>query len=248
MKLPETERVRRDRPPRSSLPGERQRGFTLIETLLVVGVVAILVSTVAISVRVSVGGLMSRGSAQACAMDERTIQAASSAFHADVHCFDFTDGWNEANCTTGHYFPTHDGECSDLRHREMVGLNAETTWELWNGNGTRATADDVKAAAIRMGLLVPEPGDSSSDQEVAPSDGRSLVCGPAGQDVAPGDGGSQGDGQPGLYLNEVPESCSQFNSSEGCGSYTWIVGASGRVYCAFEEDNVWYAGFSGGYP
>jgi prepilin-type N-terminal cleavage/methylation domain-containing protein len=211
----------------SAVPQSGEPAFTLVELLVVISILGILVSIVSVSVM----GMMGRGAVQACAADERTIQTVTSTFYADMHCFDGTDGWNEGNCTAGHYFPTHNGRCSDLRHREVVRPNADVVWELWNGNGTRATTDDIKAAAIWMGLLVHEPG-----------------YGLAGQDVAPGDGNSPGNGQPGPYLNEAPESCSQYNSSEGHGSYTWIVGTVGRIYGAFEEEGVWYAGFSGGYP
>ena len=82
-----------------------------------------------------------------------------------------------------------------------------------------------------MGLLSNGPGD-----------------GPSGPDIAPGDTNSPFAEEHGPYLTRVPESCSQWNSSKGGGSYTWIVGAYGRVYGVFKEDGVWYVGFSGTYP
>ena len=103
--------------------------------------------------------------------------------------------------------------------------------EVWNEEGTRATTEEIREAAIWMGLLVNQP-----------------AFGQPGNDTAPGDDSSPLEGELGPYLQEIPESCSVYNSSAGLGSYTWIVGELGRVYGAYFENDRWYAGFSGRYP
>jgi hypothetical protein len=55
-------------------------------------------------------------------------------------------------------------------------------------------------------------------------------------------------GEPGPYLNRLPKSCSNNNSSASTGTFTWIVGAYNRIYGVFEQGGVWYAGFGGQYP
>jgi hypothetical protein len=83
-----------------------------------------------------------------------------------------------------------------------------------------------------MGLLVNQPGSGSGIAPVPDTKDNSAPL----------------FGENGLYLMEVPESCSAYNSSSGKGTYTWIVGRDGKVYGVFEVCCVWYVGYSGKYP
>ena len=194
--------------------------------LVILGVLAAVVS-------VGVVGLIGRGEEEGYDVDERTIQLAVVTFYADTHAYDVTDGWNEASGTGGHNYPTRSGGSSALYPGDKVNLDGQDVHEVWSAPGIRATTAEIREAAIWMGLLVNGPG-----------------SGPSGvEDEAPGDDNSPLEGEMGPYLNEVPESCSTYNSSTGRGTYTWIVGSYGRVYGVFQHVNdEWYVGFNGSYP
>ena len=207
-----------------------ERGFTLVEIIIVVAIMGILAAVVSMSVV----GLIGRGEGEAYATDERTIQLAVSTFYADVHAFagGSGDGWNEVGGYAAvHNYPTGYGRDSDLYRGVEVTLGDYVVHEVWSAPDTRATDADVRNAAIWMGLLVKEPG-----------------YGTAGPDIAPGDDNSSLDGEYGLYLNPLPDSCSTMNCTQGKGTITWIVGAYGRVYGVYEVGGVWYTGYGGRYP
>jgi hypothetical protein len=194
--------------------------------LLILG---LLVSVVTVSVLVIFG----RGEKEGYGVDERTMQTAVILFYSDGHAYDVTDGWNEGSGIAGHNFPTASGEASALyRSVTESTINGQRVYRLMEGAGDPADDDDVADAAIWMGLLVSQPG-----------------SGAAGVDIAPGDGNSPLDGENGPYLDGMPKSCSRYNSSDGRGTYTWIVGSYSRVYGVFQwATDEWYAGFNGTYP
>jgi len=201
----------------------------MVELLLVLGILGVLAAVVS----VSVVGLIGRGEKEGYDVDERTIQLAVVTFYADIHAYDYTNGWNEDSGTAGHNYPTGSGEGSGLYRSETRStINGQTVYRLMKGDGETADDVDIPPAAIWMGLLVNEPG-----------------SGAAGGDIAPGDDNSPLEGEMGPYLNEVPESCSGDNSTAGGGTYTWIVGSYGRVYGVFQHDtDEWYVGFKGTFP
>ena len=212
--------------------GSKERGFTLVELLLVVMILGILAAVVSISVV----GLVGHGEEETYATDERTIQLAVSTFYADVHGYAAgAGGWNEASgYTRVHTYPTGNGWASALYAADTVTeVNGHEVWEMlgFAGGTPEAKAAEVAAAAIWMGLLTNGPGD-----------------GAVGPDVAPGDDNSPLRAEHGPYLNPLPKSCSTMNSTRGAGTITWIVGAYGRVYGVWEQDGAWYAGFGGRYP
>ena len=184
-------------------------------------------------VTVSVLMIFGRGEKQSYGVDERTMQSAVILFYSDGHAYDVTDGWNEGSGIFGHNFPTASGEASALYRSETVStLNGRTVYRLMEGAGDPADDDDIADAAIWMGLMVSHPG-----------------SGAAGVDIAPGDGNSPLDGENGPYLDKMPKSCSRYNSSDGGGTYTWIVGSYSRVYGVFQwATDEWYVGFNGTYP
>jgi type II secretory pathway pseudopilin PulG len=197
--------------------------------LIVVAILGILAAVVAVNVL----GMVRRGQAETYAVDERTIQSAASIFYADTHAFSGAGGWNEAgNYTPVHNYPTALGTASSLRVGNQTTMGKYNVRLIMNSaDNSPATADDIKAAAIWMGLLVNGPGQGGS-----------------GPDVTPGAANSPLAGEDGPYLNSVPKSCSKNNSPAGTGTFTWIVGAYGRIYGVFQSGGLWYAGYGGTYP
>ena len=183
---------------------------------------------------VNVVGLIGRGEAESYATDLGTIQVAVSAFYADAHAYSNSGGWNEAgNYTSVHNFPTATGTDSTLY------LGNETTIGKYKVNvvmdsttGMPATTGDIIDAAIWMGLLVNGPGSGTGIAPVLDTKDNSAPL----------------QGENGPYLNSLPKSCSQYNSSAGTGTFTWIVGGYNRVYGVFESGGLWYAGYGGTYP
>jgi prepilin-type N-terminal cleavage/methylation domain-containing protein len=212
---------------------KEENGFTLVELLMVVMLLGILAAIVI----VNIVGLVGRGERESFELDERTIQTAVSAFYADTHAYSHVNGWNEAtgNGTFFHGYPTASGRYSSLYRGDWTEVNGYNVCVVMDSSdGAPATANDIVAAAIWMGMLCNAPGDGD-------------ITG-AGPDVAPGDANSPLRDEHGPYLNPLPRSCSQNNNSGGSGTTTWIVGEYGRVYGVFEQDGVWYAGFGGRYP
>ena len=181
---------------------------------------------------VNVVGLTGRGEAESYATDERTIQMAVSTFYADTHAYSSTGGWNEASgYTSVHNYPTASGAASNLYLGNETMMGKYKVNVVMDGtDNTPANEEidhDITAAAIWMGLLTNGPGDGTAD---TPGDSAPLA------------------GETGPYLNPLPKSCSNYNSSSGTGTITWIVGAYNRIYGVFEQGGVWYAGFGGRYP
>lgn len=215
---------------------DKEHGFTLVEMLLVLMILGLLAAVVS----VSVAGLIGKGEEEGYDVDERTIQTAVSTFYSDVHGYNASGGgWNEAGGSNSvHNFPTRNGRASNLYRGDEVTVNGRIVHEVWGPGDTPAIETEVIDAAIWIGLMVKEPGSGIGIAPVADNRDNSAPL----------------DNEDGPYLQEVPESCSLYNSGSGRGTYTWIVGSYGRTWGVFPYDNngdgtdEWYIGYSGVYP
>jgi prepilin-type N-terminal cleavage/methylation domain-containing protein len=230
------------------LPRRGERGFTLVELLIVLAILAVLAAVVIPNVT----GMFGRGAEQAYDTDLETIQMASATFFFDVHA-GFRDAasggprWGAtgaAYADGAHRYPTSLGQASVLFLSTTQTLvdNKYVVYEVLEAAGDTAETADITDAAVWVGLLVESPGSLTAAGGLTDRDGVSVLT-----------------GEKGPYLNEVPDSAMATDTYNGPptaegGSYCWIVGLDGKVYGVSYLDPDgdatfnWYAGFNGTYP
>lgn len=223
--------------------GKKQRGFTLIEMVLVIAIMGILAAIAVPGIR----WYLNRGSSGALEADQELLQQAVDAFRSDRH-----KGPNGSNLwgqvtPAQRLYPTQNGLVADLElgtatdpeFTDRSNLKVHV-YAAGSSFGIAATGTNITTGAVWLGLLVNEPVAAGAEND-KPGLAHPLAD------------------EKGQYLLEFPESASETNTDidttadnlngKTNGSYTWIILHNGRVVPAYlGKDNDWYSGSNNQYP
>lgn len=205
------------------LPHRGEKGFTLVELLIVLAILAVLAAVVIPNVT----GMLGKGQKQSYETDAKTIQSGVMAYIIDVR-----NGGDPADA--GHYIPVvsttglgiKQTATDDTLYRFTLGASPTafpnayevTRIESKGASGwTPVITFNVAVAAIQMGWLAEKQGDD-----------------------------------PGPYLDKIPASAGSLNGATTTpGSYVWVVDYSGKVFAFYATDVVtsgYVAGYAETYP
>ena len=123
----------------------QQKGFTLVELLITIAILALLAAVVIPSVT----GMYERGREEALSTEAAIIQTAVTLFNWDTHKGVLDGSWGQG--PAGHHYPTDDGHCGTLTQANFPLPVGETQPE--------SALDGI----IWMGLLANTPGDVYGD-------------------------------------------------------------------------------------
>jgi prepilin-type N-terminal cleavage/methylation domain-containing protein len=230
------------------LPRRGEKGFTLVELLIVLAILAVLAAVVIPNVT----GMFGRGASQAYDTDLETIQMACATFFFDIHAGHTGSSWADSDIVDGsHCYPTRYATASDLYIEVGNPVTIDDKYTVFRvleaSDDSDAEDADIQNAAVWVGLLVNSPTDGTA-------------AGSTDRDVA-----APLTGEKGPYLNGIPDSAMAGNTYNGPdigGSYCWIVGQDGKVYGVSEvtwtvdpdgagpmaAGTYWCHGFNGTYP
>ncbi len=218
----------------------KQRGFTLIEVIVVVAILGILAAVLI----PSVSGLIGEGENAAFDAEVKSVNLVATEFKLDRHQGPAAGEWGAAAGNSRWLYPTVDGEVGDVELDIATATPDRGNFPLVKyvdgpGVGPVADAADVSDSLVWMGLLVNEPNDlntSAMQQKTG--------------DAAPAND------EDGEYLPRFPESAHADNTeidptgSVTAGSYLYVVLHNGQVAAVYlnAADGVYYAGFDDVFP